>query len=56
MRWVAGPSNSVLHAMGERYKITSEQAFSFLIQASQDANRKLRDVADCLVRTGDIQL
>ncbi|WNV77203.1 GAF and ANTAR domain-containing protein [Geodermatophilus sp. DSM 44513] len=36
----------------ERYKITSEQAFALLAKASQDANRKLVEVADHLTRTG----
>ena len=36
----------------ERYKVTSDQAFTLLARASQRANVKLRDVADELVRTG----
>jgi GAF domain-containing protein len=36
----------------ERYKITPDQAFQLLAKASMDANRKVRDIADELVRTG----
>lgn len=38
----------------ERYKITPEEAFDLLIEASQSANRKLRDVADELAATGEL--
>lgn len=38
----------------ERYQITGDQAFSVLVRTSQDLNRKLRDVADELVRTGEL--
>ena len=38
----------------ERYKITGDQAFSLLIRASQNANIKLRDVADHLTTTGEL--
>lgn len=37
----------------ERYKITGDQALRLLVRLSQDANRKLRDVADQLVQSGD---
>lgn len=37
----------------ERYKITGDQAFRLMVRVSQDTNRKLRDVADQLVRSGD---
>ncbi len=37
----------------ERYKITGDQVFQLLVRVSQDTNRKLRDVADQLVRRGD---
>jgi GAF domain-containing protein len=40
----------------ERYKLTADQAFQFLAQASMKANRKLRDIADDLVRTGELHL
>ena len=36
----------------ERHKVTEDQAFTVLTRASQNANIKLRDVADELVRTG----
>jgi len=36
----------------ERYKLTPDQAFQLLAQASMNANRKVRDIADELVRTG----
>ncbi len=38
----------------ERHKITSEQAFTLLIRASQLANTKLRDVAEHLTTTGEL--
>ena len=36
----------------ERHKITADQAFALLVQASQHRNTKLRDIADALVNTG----
>lgn len=36
----------------ERHKITADQAFGRLVQASQSANVKLREVAEQLVETG----
>ncbi len=38
----------------ERHKLTSEQAFTLLIRASQITNIKLRDIADRLVTTGEL--
>jgi GAF domain-containing protein len=38
----------------ERYKITEDRAFAVLARASQQANTKLRDVAEELVRTGSL--
>src|SRR3954471_22975139 len=38
----------------ERYKLTPDQAFQLLAQASMNANRKVRDIADELVRTGEL--
>lgn len=38
----------------ERYNISSSQAFSLLIQASQTTNVKLRDIADHLTATGEL--
>jgi len=40
----------------ERYKLTADQAFSLLVQASMATNRKLRDIADHLVSTGELML
>ena len=40
----------------ERYKLTPDQAFQLLAQASMHANRKVRDIADDLVRTGEVPL
>ena len=39
----------------ERYKLTPDQAFQLLAQASMNANRKVRDIADELVRTGELR-
>src|SRR3954467_211692 len=38
----------------ERYKLTPDQAFQLLAQASMNSNRKVRDIADHLVRTGEL--
>jgi GAF domain-containing protein len=38
----------------ERYKITGVQAFGLLVASSQGMNRKLRDVAEHLVATGEL--
>jgi GAF domain-containing protein len=38
----------------ERYKVTPDHAFRLLALASMNANRKLRDVADDLLRTGEL--
>ncbi len=38
----------------ERYKLTPDQAFQLLTQASMHANRKVRDVADDHVLTGEL--
>jgi GAF domain-containing protein len=40
----------------ERHKLTPDQAFQALARASQQANRKLRDIADHLVQTGELGL
>jgi len=40
----------------ERYKITPDQAFQFLARVSMTTNRKLRDIADELVHTGELRL
>jgi GAF domain-containing protein len=40
----------------ERYKVTADQAFQLLARASMTTNRKLREVADHLVRTGELRL
>jgi GAF domain-containing protein len=38
----------------ERHKLTPDQAFQLLAQVSMNVNRKVRDVADELVRTGEL--
>src|SRR3954451_5294754 len=38
----------------ERHKLTPDQAFQLLAQASMNANRKVREIADELVRTGEL--
>jgi GAF domain-containing protein len=38
----------------ERHKLTPDQAFQLLAQVSMNANRKVRDVADYLVHTGEL--
>jgi len=38
----------------ERYKITGMEAFGLLVVSSQAVNRKLRDVAEHLVATGEL--
>lgn len=40
----------------ERYKLTADRAFQLLARTSMTTNRKLRDVADHLVRTGELPL
>jgi len=40
----------------ERHKLTPDQAFQLLAGASMSTNRKLRDIADHLVRTGELRL
>jgi GAF domain-containing protein len=40
----------------ERHKLTADQAFQLLARSSMTTNRKLRDVADHLVRTGELRL
>ncbi|MCZ2839194.1 ANTAR domain-containing protein [Modestobacter sp. VKM Ac-2985] len=38
----------------ERQQLTADQAFQYLAHVSQATNRKLRDVAEHLVRTGEV--
>jgi GAF domain-containing protein len=38
----------------ERHRLTPDQAFQLLAQVSMTANRKVRDVADHLVHTGEL--
>jgi GAF domain-containing protein len=40
----------------ERHKLTPDQAFQVLVHASMGTNRKLRDLADHLVRTGELMI
>jgi GAF domain-containing protein len=39
----------------ERHKLTADQAFQALARVSMHSNRKVRDVADHLVRTGEFR-
>ena len=39
----------------ERHRLTGEQAFRLLAEASMHTNRKLRDVAEDLARTGELR-
>jgi hypothetical protein len=48
-RQLIGQAQGVLM---ERHKITSDEAFALLVQASQHTNTKLRDVAGHLVQSG----
>ncbi|SHN71077.1 GAF domain-containing protein [Geodermatophilus obscurus] len=50
-RTVIGQAEGILM---ERLKITADQAFGVLSRVSQHRNRKLRDVAQNLVETGEI--
>ncbi len=50
-RDVIGQAKGILM---ERYKITAEMAFALLAKTSQDANRKLHEVAEHLTRTGTL--
>jgi hypothetical protein len=38
----------------ERYRLTPDLAFQLLAEASMNANRKVRDIADHLVHTGEL--
>jgi transcriptional regulator with GAF, ATPase, and Fis domain len=40
----------------ERYKVTPDAAFQLLARVSMTTNRKLRDIADDLVRTGEFRV
>jgi AmiR/NasT family two-component response regulator len=50
-REVFGQAQGILM---ERFRITGDMAFHMLMLASQDSNRKLRDIADELVSTGQL--
>ena len=50
-REVIGQAQGILM---ERFKVTGERAFHMLVLASQHSNRKLRDIADELVSTGQL--
>jgi hypothetical protein len=39
----------------ERYKLTADQAFQALARVSMESNTKVRDVAEHLVRTGELR-
>jgi len=53
MRSIIGQAQGILM---ERERITADQAFDVLRRASQHLNRKLRDVAQQLVDTGESPL
>ena len=38
----------------ERHKVTADQAFRLLVEASMHTNRKVRDLAEDLVLTGEL--
>lgn len=38
----------------ERHKVTADTAFAMLVSASQNTNRKLRDLAEGLVHSGEL--
>ena len=40
----------------DRHKLTADQAFQVLAQMSMKTNRKLRGIAEDLVRTGELPL
>jgi GAF domain-containing protein len=50
-REVIGQAQGILM---ERFKITDDLAFRLLVRASQDTNRKLRDIAEQLTATGEL--
>lgn len=50
-REIIGQAKGILM---ERYKITGVEAFGLLVASSQAVNRKLRDVAEHLVATGEL--
>ncbi len=50
-RQIIGQAQGILM---ERYEMSDDRAFSVLVRVSQNTNRKLRDVADELVRTGEL--
>lgn len=50
-RDVIGQAQGILM---ERYRLTADQAFQFLIRTLQTSNRKLHDIADQLARTGQL--
>jgi hypothetical protein len=49
-RDVIGQAKGVLM---ERYRITADSAFGILVRASQDARRKVRDIAALVTETGE---
>jgi AmiR/NasT family two-component response regulator len=50
-REVIGQAQGILM---ERFKITDDLAFRLLVRASQDTNRKLRDIAEEVTTTGQL--
>jgi len=39
----------------ERFKVTADQAFQALARVSMESNTKVREVAERLVRTGELR-
>lgn len=57
LRRALGTRDLVGQAKGilvERFRITGDQAFRLLVQASQDTNRKLHEIAEDLVVSGEL--
>jgi hypothetical protein len=50
-RDVIGQAKGILM---ERFRLTGDQAFALLVQVSRTSNAKLRDVAEHLARTGEL--
>lgn len=52
-RGVIGQAQGILM---ERHKVTADEAFVLLVSASQHTNRKLQDIAEQLVHTGQLDV
>lgn len=51
-RGVIGQAMGILM---ERYQLTGDKAFQLLVRVSQHHNRKLTDIAEELIRTGELR-